>query len=1032
MTPFRIIITFLVVSLMGLALIPKLSVNLNPTYQTPEISIRFSVRNADPTQVEKLGTAPLENILSQLRDLDELNSQSRYGSGNITLRFSKNADLAYKRFEVATLIRQVYPQLDEKVSYPILQSSGGNNETENKTILRYTVRGPFASYRIKEIAQESIVKPLQNIAGIESLPVYGANSLQISINFHPEKLEAYGLNPSDLRLALQQSGQLRYPGLAQSAGNEKYVLVLDQRFTDLQQIGQVKITQSRSGESYRLSDLADINLEEQEANSHYRINGENFVTMVVEAREGVNRINLAREVKSRLNQIEDNLAEGVALRLVYDDTEYLEKELDKLYERSILSIGILILFIFLINRNWRYLLVLFAGIFVNVSLAIIGVWALDIEIHLYSLAGLTISFGLIVDNAIVMIDHIHKYKNRHLFLALLAASLTTIAALLLVFLLPEEQKMNLVDFSKVVALLLGVSLLVALFFTPSLYELLFNSQNKNRKGNSMKQLRRKVRWFWRYSKAINWSVKYRKAFFVLLLLGFGLPVFMLPAKWEDHEWYNTIIGSDIYQDDVRPISDKWLGGSLRLFVRNVYERSSYRQNEKTRLYITGRLPYGNTLEQMNTIMQDFEKFLLQQEGIDIFTTQIYSGQYGRIEIIFKEEYEKSAFPYQLKARLSSRSTNWSGVNWSVYGVGQGFSTGSSDRIPSFRVALKGYNYFELENQADKLADMLLEHPRIQEVNTNERMSWRDQKSKEYIIRPDLKELAFHNISLSDFTNAIRMHAPANGATAYLPINGEQLPVVLASAQADDFNKFALEQYSLDYAGKRIPTGNLSQLQLESTVNAIYKENRSYIRVLSFEYYGSSRFGSKYLKEVLNTYDQIKPLGYSAEKQSYSWGSDDVKKQYSLLLLLIVAIFFICSILFESFKLPFYILLLIPLSFIGLFLTFGWFEFYFDQGGYAAFVMLGGLTVNAGIYILYDFKNRNVQNSRSFLKSVSTKAAPILLTIFSTCFGLIPFVMSGQNEVFWFSLAVGTIGGLIFSMVGVFFFFPLLAVKNSKK
>ncbi|WNB18542.1 efflux RND transporter permease subunit [Marivirga arenosa] len=1029
MTPFRIIIAFLVVSLMGLALIPKLSVNLNPTYQTPEISIQFSVRNADPTQVEKLATAPLENILSQLRDLDELNSQSRYGSGNITLRFSKNADLAYKRFEVATLIRQLYPQLDEKVSYPILRSSGGDEETENSTILRYTVRGPFASYRIKEITQESIIKPLQNIPGIESLPVYGANSLQLSIKFHPAKIEAYGLSTADLRNVIQQSGQLKYPGLAQSAGNEKYVLILDQRFSDIKEIGSLKVTNQKSGHGYRLKELADINLEEQQPNSHYRINGENFVTLTVEARKGVNRINLAREVKSRLKSIESKLPEGIALRLVYDDTEYLEKELDKLYERSILSIGILIFFIFLINRNWRYLLVLFAGIFVNVSLSIIGVWALDIEIHLYSLAGLTISFGLIVDNAIVMIDHIHKYKNRHLFLALLAASLTTIAALLLVFLLPEEQKMNLVDFSKVVALLLGVSLLVALFFTPALYALLFNSFNRNFKGNSLRQLRRKVRWFQRYSSAIHWSARYRKSFFVVLLLAFGLPIFMLPAKWEDHEWYNKIIGSDIYQDDIRPISDKWLGGSLRLFVRNAYERSSYRQNEKTRLYLTGRLPYGNTIEQMNTIMKDFEEFLLKQEGIDIFTTQIYSGQYGRIEIIFKEDYEKSAFPYQLKARLSSRSTNWSGVQWSVYGVGQGFSTGSSDRIPSFRVNLKGYNYFELENQADKLAAMLLKHPRIQEVNTNERMSWRDQKSKEYIIRPDLQELAFHNISLSEFTNAIRMHAPANAASTYLPINGEQYPVVLVSSQANNFDKFALEQYNLDYDGKRIPSSNLSKLQLESTVNAIYKENRSYIRVLSFEYYGSSRFGSKYLDEVLASYDQIKPLGYSAEEQSFSWGSDAAKKQYSLLLLLIVAIFFICSILFESFKLPFYILLLIPLSFIGLFLTFGWFEFYFDQGGYAAFVMLGGLTVNAGIYILYDFKNRKVQNSRGFLKSVSTKAAPILLTIFSTCFGLVPFVMNGQNEVFWFSLAVGTIGGLIFSMIGVFFFFPLLAINK---
>ncbi len=472
-----------------------------------------------------------------------------------------------------------------------------------------------------------------------------------------------------------------------------------------------------------------------------------------------------------------------------------------------------------------------------------------------------------------------------------------------------------------------------------------------------------------------------------------------------------------------------MGGSLRLFIRNVYERSSYRQNEKTRLYVTGRLPYGNTLEQMNTIMQDFESFLLDQPGIDIFTTQIYSGQYARIEIIFKEAYEKSGFPYQLKARLSARSNNWSGAQWSVYGVGQGFSTGSGDRIPSFRVSLKGYNYFELERQADQLAKMLLAHPRIQEVNTNERLSYSDQKSEEYIIQPDLAKLSQNNITLNDLSNAIKMHAPANNALTTLEFSGIQYPIMLISDRAEDFDRYQLSENNLQYNDKRIPTGVLSNLELTNTINAIYKENRSYVRILSFEYYGSSRFGSKYLEEILEQYETTKPLGYSAEKQSYSWGLKDAKKQYSLLLLLIVAIFFICSILFESFRLPFYILLLVPLSFIGLFLTFGWFEFYFDQGGYAAFVMLGGLTVNAGIYILYDFKQRKIQNTRSFIKSVSSKAAPILLTIFSTCFGLIPFIINGQNEVFWFSLAAGTIGGLLFSMLGVFFFFPLLAWKK---
>jgi multidrug efflux pump subunit AcrB len=140
------------------------------------------------------------------------------------------------------------------------------------------------------------------------------------------------------------------------------------------------------------------------------------------------------------------LPAGFEVRLENDDTEFLEKELNKIYKRSGLSILILIIFIFLINRNLRYLSILFLGIVINLSITGIILYLLKVDIHLYSLAGLTISFGLIVDNAIIMIDHLHKHKNRKVFVALLAASLTTIAALMIVFFLPEEDRKNLTNF----------------------------------------------------------------------------------------------------------------------------------------------------------------------------------------------------------------------------------------------------------------------------------------------------------------------------------------------------------------------------------------------------------------------------------------------------------------------------------------------------------------------------------------------------------------------------------------------------------
>ncbi len=165
-----------------------------------------------------------------------------------------------------------------------------------------------------------------------------------------------------------------------------------------------------------------------------------------------------------------------------------------------------------------------------------------------------------------------------------------------------------------------------------------------------------------------------------------------------------------------------------MFVRGVYEKSSYREPEKTRLYVSARLPFGNTLDQMDFIMREFESYLKGVEGVDQFVTYVTSGQYAQIVITFKEEYERGALPYQLKGKLSVKSTDWSGAQWNIYGVGQGFYTGGGgEGIPSFRVEMKGYNFDELERQSEILAEKLRQHKRIPEVNTNERLSYNEQK-----------------------------------------------------------------------------------------------------------------------------------------------------------------------------------------------------------------------------------------------------------------------------------------------------------------
>ncbi|UZD22186.1 efflux RND transporter permease subunit [Algoriphagus halophytocola] len=1032
MTPFRILIVFVVLSILGLATIPMLSVDLNPREREPVLTISYFIQNASPEIVEKLATAPLEGTFSRLSELKKINSTSSYNRGSITLRFDKKADIEMKKFEVSAMIRQVYPQMDSRVGYPNVSQSNQERSDTKSPILIYSVNGPFASFEIKKITEDILKPALTRFEEVEEVAVRGAENLQLFVTYDIQKMQAFGVTRSELSSKLNRAFGLSFPGAVKNTEGKTLFVQVDRSLRDKEQIENLVIAEG-DGVEVRLKDVASLTLEEAEPMRYYRINGNNSVTMSVYNRDGVNKVLLAKELKQAITNTAHLLPAGFEVRLEEDDTEYLEIELNKIYKRSGLSILILVVFIFLINRNLKYLSILFLGILANLSLCAIVLYFLKVDIHLYSLAGLTISFGLIVDNAIIMIDHLHKHRNRRVFLALLAASLTTIAALMIVFFLPEEDRKNLSEFSIVVSVMLGISLLIALVFTPAFYQVMFKESVSQGRKLTVFKLRRRVRVLRSYESGIAWTARYRKTFIAFLILLFGLPIFYLPAKWEGQEWYNKTVGNTFYQEEIRPYVDKALGGSMRMFARGVYEKGGYREAEKTRLYVSCRLPFGNTLEQMDFIMREFESYLKGVEGIDQFVTNVSDGQNGFISITFKDEYENGALPYQLKGKLSVKSTDWSGARWNIYGVGQGFYTGGGgEGIPSFRVQMKGYNFDELERQAEIMAEKLLKHKRIQEVNTNERRGYSDPKTEEFVLRLDQGKMALGETNQYEVITALQDMSKPQNVSGSLTLEETNYGLMIRERKSGGFSKFDMEQKGLIGGENKIyKVSDYGTLTKETTTNALFKEDRQYIRMVSFEYMGSGKFGNEYLDEVLEEMKQTMPIGYEAKKNSYSWDYDQQKRQYSLLGLLIVGIFMICAVLFENLKQPVYIIAIIPVSFIGLFLIFSLFDFYFDQGGYAAFVMLGGLAVNAGIFIVNDLNNRDqgIYN-RKVLKSVGGKAIPILLTIMSTCFGLIPFIIEGQNEVFWFSLAIGTIGGLVFSMLGVFWVLPVLLWKKS--
>ena len=176
------------------------------------------------------------------------------------------------------------------------------------------------------------------------------------------------------------------------------------------------------------------------------------------------------------------------------------------------------------------------------------------------------------------------------------------------------------------------------------------------------------------------------------------------------------------------------------------------------------------------------------------------------------------------------------------------------------------------------------------------------------------------------------------------------------------------------------------------------------------------------------------MGFKAESPSWGWFERNKDRYAWLILLIIVVIYVMLAMAFESYRYPFAVIFMIPVSFIGLFLVFGLSDFSFDQGGFAAFVMLCGIVVNAGIYLINTYKSmRNVGDDiRRYVKAYNHKINPIMLTISSTVLGLLPFLSDGPEEVFWFDFAIGTISGMVFSVIALIFILPAFVIRPPRR
>ena len=1074
-SPFSTILLFACLTFVGLCFIPLLPVKLNPSGKSPMLSVSFSMGGQSAQVVEAEVTSKLEGLLCRIKGIQEISSNSSNGFGSISIQLSKHANPDMVRFEISALIRQAWASLPEGVSYPSISMYGTNDGT-NTPFLRYTVNAPFSPILIQEYINDNLKPVIAEIKGIDQVDATGAKPMIYRLEYDYKQLQQWNISAQDIRSAIQSYLTKEFLGTGKVTDEnrrEQWIRIALRTENEDQPFNPANIqVKNHEGTILYLNQLVKTSYEEEEVSSSFRINGLNTIYLSITAEESANQVSLSKQVRQLLAGYEKSLPPGYELHLSYDASEYIQKEMEKIYFRSGLTVLLLLIFIMLVYRNLKYSLIILFSLVANIGIAVIFYYGFRLEMQLYSLAGLTISLTLIIDNTIIISDQIINRGNKKSFFAILTATLTSIGALSVILWMDESIRANLRDFVWVIIINLTVSLFIALFFVPALIEKLKMGKNYEL-GNRNYELRimnyelfgysiiqvfnhliirkRWVVYFNRmYEKIIVFMYKKRKLFVAFILLVFGLPVFLLPNKIERKTergfysvrmseelgyWarlYNKTLGSSFYKERIKPWSDAALGGTMRLFAQKVVS-GSYVSGERseTAIHIAASLPNGSTLKQMDALIKKMEAYISLYPEVRQYETSIESGQRASIRIFFIKEHQRSAFPFQLKSKLITKALELGGGSWSVYGVGDGFNNDVKEQAGSNRIKLLGYNYDQLKTLAKTMQDSLLLLRRIKEVTTDSKFSYYKNDYTEFVFNLQQEQLAQTDLSPGELYSSV---SPLFEKSIYAGnwMNGGRTESIrLFAKQAGEMDVWDLEHYPGKLGEKNYKLSEIAGIDKWIAPQSIAKENQQYLLCLQYEYIGSYQQAAKVAERAIESFNKTAPLGYKAESDSsyYSWGrKGNQSKQYALIFLIIIIIYFMTSFLFNSLKQPLVVIFVIPISFIGLFLVFYLFRLNFDQGGFAAFVLLCALAVNANIYVLDEYNNirqkRNLAPMKAYIKAWNAKIRPIFLTVISTILGLIPFMVGQYKEAFWYPLAVGTIGGLVMSLLGTFCFLPL--------
>jgi hydrophobic/amphiphilic exporter-1 (mainly G- bacteria), HAE1 family len=1012
--PIAVSMLYLCVAALGVAAFRNIPIELLPDTSLPRLSVSVAWPGTSPEIVEAFVTAPLEAAIQQVRGVERIASRSREGAASIDVEFARETDMDFARLELSERLGSIETELPVGVRPPLIEMYVPDEFREQlQSVLAYTITGPYTLEHLRQYAEDHLLPELHRVDGVGAIQLDGARARVLEVELDERRIQALGLRLQEVSARIAQIEIVREAGRVTTPRGLQHTLAVRQRAETADDVRALPLLVDR-GRVVRVGDVGRVHETFEEEQRHFRIDGNPAVGMELFREYRANTVVMADRVKERLAQLEPTLPPGVSISLERDQSVQIRSQLSDLRNRAAVAAVIVLLVLLAFLRSFRAAIIVFATVAFAVLITINIIYFGGLSLNLLTLMGLAMGFGLVVDNAIVVLENIYRRRRRgepafqaaergtaEVVLPILAATATTVVVLIPFVYLQGELRIYYVPLAIVVGLSLMASLCVAFTFIPSLGAKLLGRVRPRSGVEHLHDADTGVAAI----PADSWPVR---------LYG-GLVHFTLRRPWA-----------------VLAVVVLVFGGSWYLFDRNVTRGRLWGGGASGQSYITIsiRFPRGEELARVDEMARFFEDRLRTMPEVDRFVTRV-SAMAGQIRVTFPAELEHTMIPVAIKEQLYQYSLGYGGVEVRVQGFGPSFYGGGSTP-PNYTIEILGYNYDKVREIAEDLGERLQRHSRIREVDTNSAAGFfnRDRVS-ELVLDIDRTRLAMHDLTAQDLVRQVGAAVRGRTQGQSVRVGGEEMQLLVKLDGYRDMDAVALNELLLPApTGEAVRLANVATLRERDVLSVIVRENQQYQRLVTYEFRGPSKLGD-HVQEVVVAATHLPP-GYSIERQRWAgWGDGDRRQIYGVLLVSILLIFMVTAAIFESLKQPLCVLLTVPMALMGVFLLFYFTGATFTREAYVGVIMMGGIVVNNSI-LLVDHVNRlrrsyGLSLNDALERGTLERVRPILMTSLTTICGMLPLVLfsATADANIWNALAYALIGGLSSSTVLVLTVTPAL-------